>query len=163
MSMVAGTFDCAFSQVPSSTNNVVRQAQPLKDDILSFEDQKPLPQPSIGGLIVRVTGILAVIIFCIIALVWVLKIILQDRSAFFSKKERYFEVIDRMYLDHKRMVYLIKVVDEILVVGGANENLTLLSKITDSQKVTALSGKEFLPMLKLFHKKIDQEKGQENG
>ncbi len=154
----SGVIKAQEPDLKQGDQTIAEQTDDFQKSILSFEDIKPMQQPNLAKLVMRVVVILSLIIVCIIAVVWVLRFFLQDKKNIFNRKERYFEVIDRLCLDHKKTVYLIKIIDEILVVGGTQDGLNLLCKITDQEKVKALNSKEFLPLLDLFHKKIAEQK-----
>lgn len=122
------------------------------ESFLDYTEPAALPAPNPMVLLGRVVVSLLLIIVCIVAVVFAIKWITKDKNALFQKKERYFQVVDRLHLDQKRGIYLIKLLDEILVVGGTPEQLNLLSKVTDSEKVEALSSREFLPLFNLMNK-----------
>jgi len=148
LNISAQTGDVSTSPVPESEYTDI--------DTFNFKTENRFPEPDLKKYLLRVMVILMLIICGIVGVIWILKIFLQDKKNLFNKKERYFEVIDRVYLDSKKGIYLIKIIDEILVVGASSDGLNLLSKITDSQKVEALVGKDFMPLLNLFNKKISE-------
>lgn len=147
--------------VSAQTGNVstssVPESEQIDLDTFDFKSENRLPEPDLKKHLLRVGVILMLMILGIVGVIWVLKIFLQDKKNLFNKKERYFEVIDRVYLDSKKGIYLIKIIDEILVVGASSDGLNLLSKITDSQKVEALVSKDFMPLLNLFNKKVSEK------
>ncbi|GEM_PF-2383470 len=128
-----------------------------QNDIFKFEDAKPMQEPDFKLILTKVMVTLFVIIAAIFGAIFVLSYILKDKKNLFNKKERYIEIIDRLHLDKSKAVYMIKIVDEVLVVGATPENMNLLSKITEQDKVNALSSREFLPLLDLFNKKLEQK------
>ncbi|MCB1195581.1 flagellar biosynthetic protein FliO [bacterium] len=150
---------CTINSLPIEAQETVDnnlyspQEKQTTEGFLEYEEPHTMQEPDFKRLLVRIIVSLSVIISCIILVSWLLKIIFQDKASAMQKKERCFEVVDRLYLDNKKVIYLIKLLDEILVVGGTHESLNLLNKITDSKKVEALGSKDFLPLLSIFHKK----------
>ncbi|MEW6535834.1 MAG: flagellar biosynthetic protein FliO [Candidatus Auribacterota bacterium] len=125
-----------------------------------YSPVQPIPTPNLKHLLARVILSLGLIIACIIGIIYLLRYVLRDKQSLFSKRERYFEVIDRLHLDQKKSVYLIKLIDEVLVLGGTPESLSLLDKITDQEKVVALASRDFMPLLDLFHKQVEKTEHQ---
>ncbi len=151
---------CTFSQVAMQDNTSSLQTGLFDDKDFSLQDEENVPELDMKKLLARVVLMLVLMLVGIVAVVWMLKSFLGGKDRLFSKQERYLQVVDRMYLDNKKVVYLIKILDEILILGGTSDHVNLLDKITDPQKVEALASREFAPLMSLFHKKTDTEKEQ---
>jgi len=146
----------AHSANPPAT--VLPDSQPdSQNDIFKFEDTKPMSQPNFKLILSKVILTLIFIIGAIYGVIFLIGYFLKDKKNLFNKKEKYIEVVDRLYLDNRKAVYLIKIIDEVLVVGATCESMNLLSKITEPDKVQAMVSREFLPLLDLFHKKIEHK------
>ncbi len=145
-----------FAQTGNVSVSSASESEQTDLDTFDFKGENRIPEPDLKKHLLRILVILMIMVFGIVGVIWVLKFLLQDKKNLFNKKERYFEVIDRVYLDSKKGIYLIKIIDEILVVGASSDGLNLLSKITDSQKVEALVSKDFMPLLNLFNKKVSE-------
>ena len=130
--------------------------------VFEFQDSEHMPEPNLKQLVFRVFVMLGIILICIVGLIYVLKLFIGNKKALFAKNDKYVQLIDRLNIESKKSVYLIKVLDEVLVVGSGADSFTLLSKITDTDKVEALSSKEFKPLLNLFSQNITGNKGITN-
>ncbi|MDX9703457.1 MAG: flagellar biosynthetic protein FliO [Candidatus Auribacterota bacterium] len=154
------TLDCAYSQIAVQEETSTFQSDLFDEPSFSIQQENPVPEVNMKKLVFNVFFMLTLMIVGIIVVVWVLKMFLGGKDAMFSKQERYLQVVDRLFLDNKKVVYLIKILDEILIVGGTSDHLNLLDKITDSQKVELLASREFAPLMSLFHKKTTGDKDQ---
>ena len=59
-------------------------------------------------------------------------------------------MIDRAYLDSKKSIYLVKVVDRLLVIGAGNNDVRLLSTLKDQSVVDSIKTTDFSYHLKDF-------------
>lgn len=158
--MLAAVAGYADAQPTVADNGAAVQTDLFAESSFDLEEQPDVPEFDMKSLMLRVVLMLGLMIAGIVGVVWVLKRFLGGKETLFSKQERYLQVVDRMYLDHKKVVYLIKILDEILVVGATNEQLNMLDKITDEKKVEALASRDFAPLMSLFHNKMNDNKGQ---
>ena len=133
-----------------------------EESLFNFQDSEQMPEPDLKRLILRVFVMLGIILICIVALIYLLKVFMGNKQALFAKHDKYVQLIDRLNIESKKSVYLIKILDEILVVGAGTDSFTLLTKINDADKVQALSSKDFKPLLNLFSQRISENKGIDN-
>ncbi|MCD6460156.1 flagellar biosynthetic protein FliO [bacterium] len=145
-------FVCGFAENSTPSKD---QQPAIKDKaVFDFQDSEEMPEPDLKRLVLRVFVMLGVILLCIVVLIYILKFFMDNKKSFFDKQDKYVQLIDRLNIENKKSVYLIKIIDEILVVGTGADSFTLLTKITDEQKVKALTSKEFMPLLNLFSQRV---------
>ncbi|MBM7623509.1 flagellar biosynthetic protein FliO [Sporohalobacter salinus] len=87
----------------------------------------------------------------------------------FIKKQSYFQgfnqnlqVLEKIYFNSDQALYLVKVIDEIWVLGISKERMELLSKVTDSDKIEELTDKMKNNDLKRGFKKFFNREGNDN-
>lgn len=133
-----------------------------EETVFEFQNSEHMPEPNLKQLVFRVFVMLGVILICIVGLIYLLKFLMGNKKALFAKQDKYVQLIDRLNIESKKSVYLIKILDEILVVGAGADSFTLLSKITDAKKVEALSSRDFKPLLNLFSQHAAEDKDISN-
>lgn len=106
-----------------------------------FKDEE-FPKQNFLWVMLRLVLSMVVIVGLIYGTVYVLR--------HFAKKgiekpsnERLVQVIDRVTLDAKRSVYLIKVIDRLIVVGVGGETVSMLGEIRDENVVESVKSTDF--------------------
>lgn len=95
------------------------------------------PSEKPGAVIGRVVLDLAVVCVLLVAFLFVLRWILK-RGSSGTPVGGLVRVVDVAHIAPKKSVYLLEVVDRILVVGSAGDQMTLLSEIRDKETVERL-------------------------
>ena len=103
-----------------------------EDTYLPYEEPGEPQAPSMGAVVARVVGSLALVVGLILVTMLALKRILGGaKSPTTSRKVS--ELVEATPLGGKRYLYLIRVADRLLVVGAGGDRLVLLSEIKDPE------------------------------
>ena len=102
------------------------------EDYLPYEEPGEPESPSMGAVIARVIGSLALVVGLILVTMLILKRLVGGaKSPTTSRKVS--ELVEATPLGGKRFLYLIRVADRLLVVGAGGDHLVLLSEIKDPE------------------------------
>jgi len=115
----------------AGADNAPASQQP-KNTYLPYEEPGEPQAPSMGAVVARVVGSLALVVGLILVTMLALKRILGGaKSPTTSRKVS--ELVEATPLGGKRYLYLIRVADRLLVVGAGGDRLVLLSEIKDPE------------------------------
>jgi len=90
------------------------------------------------GLFLQAFGSLVLVVTLIFAVLYLLKkFVIRDFSAG-KKNITEFKIIGQVMLQPKKYISIIKVVDRILIIGLTDNNINLLSEITDLDAVKSI-------------------------
>ena len=113
----------------------------LSEDFLSYGTED-MPKQSLTGVMLRLVLSMIAIVALIYGTVYVLR--------YFAKKgsdkpaeDRLVQVVDRVNLDAKRSIYLVKVIDRLMVLGVGGDNVSLLGEINDESVVESVKSADF--------------------
>ncbi len=122
------------------------------DNYLAYKEQT-FPQQSVLGVLLR----LAVSMVAVVALIYGTTYLLRRFAGRGTQKpsnERLVQVIDKVNLDAKRSVYLVKVIDRLMILGVGNEDVTMLGDIRDESVVESTKSNDFSFHLRDLFSKI---------
>ena len=93
-----------------------------------------------NGMLLQAFGSLILVIVLIFAvLLFLKKFVYRDYGTTFGKKNSSdFKIIGQIMLQPKKYIYIIKFFDRLLVVGITDNNLNLLSEITDKETLKTI-------------------------
>lgn len=114
----------------SNTTNV----EYLSKEIENIEN----PEVPHGPGIVSTSVNLLISLLFIIGLIYLTVIALKyfySKSMVFFKTQGIIKVIGKEYIDSKKVIYLVDVVNKILIIGSGNNELVLLSEINDKETI----------------------------
>ncbi|RJP73391.1 MAG: hypothetical protein C4532_04610 [Candidatus Abyssobacteria bacterium SURF_17] len=100
---------------------------------LPYSDPAPLGSVGLLGAILRAIFSLAIVLGLLYATLWAIRKVMGGSVGPLS--EGPLRVVGRIYLSPKAVVYFVKVVDELLVIGTNAGSITLLTTIEDEQRV----------------------------
>jgi flagellar biosynthetic protein FliO len=118
-------------------------------ELLEEHNEAAIPDSSGFGVLARLVMSLLVVVAAIYFVGLVAKKFFT-RSRPKGGKDALIQVIDRAYLDSKKSIYLVKVVDRLLVVGTGNNDVRLLSTLKDQSVVDSIKTTDFSYHLKDF-------------
>ena len=131
---------------------------------LAYKESGPPESPSMTGVVSRVLGSLAIVVGLIFLTGLVLRRYLGGAKAPTSSR-KVSELVEATPLGGKRVLYVIRVADRLLVVGAGGEQLTLLSEITDpevlAQVAAAPRRSDFFEMFRRTKAEADQKAATE--
>ncbi len=118
---------------PTTNHNPAKATDaPGSDAYLPYEEPGEPESPSMGAVVARVIGSLALVVGLILVTMLILKRLLGGaKSPTTSRKVS--ELVEATPLGGKRFLYLIRVADRLLVVGAGGDRLVLLSEIKDPE------------------------------
>jgi flagellar biogenesis protein FliO len=94
-----------------------------------------LPQgPNIVSTIINILLSLLLIIGLIYLTIIILKYF-YNKSKFVFKNQGIIKIIAKEHIDSKKIIYLVDAANKILIVGAGNNELVLLSEITDKETI----------------------------
>jgi len=96
------------------------------------------PQPVQGPGLLSTTINLIISLLFVIGIIYLVMIALKVfyvRAAIPLKSEGIVKIIAKEYIDTKKTVYLIEVAERVLILGGTDDNISLLSEITDKDAI----------------------------
>lgn len=102
-----------------------------------IENIENLEIPRGPGIVSTSINLLISLLF-IIGLIYLTIITLKyfySRSMVLFKNQGIIKVIGKEYLDSKKIIYLVDVINKILIIGSGNNELVLLSEITDKETI----------------------------
>lgn len=100
---------------------------------LPYSDPTPLGSGGLFGAIVRTIFSLAIVLGLLYATLWLIKKLTGGSMGPFS--EGPLRVVGRIYLSPKAVIYFVRIVDELLVIGANAGNISLLTTITDEHQI----------------------------
>jgi flagellar biogenesis protein FliO len=103
---------------------------------LPYSEPAPLGSGGFLGAIVRTIFSLAIVIGMLYAALWAIKKVVGSSTGPFSQGP--VRVIGRIYLSPKIVVYFLKLVDELLVIGANAGNISLLATIKDEHEMAQI-------------------------
>ena len=118
-------------------------------DLLGEQNEAEIPNSSAFGVLAR----LVLSLFAVVAAIYFVAIVAKKfftRSRAKGGRDALIQVIDRAYLDSKKSIYLVKVVDRLLVIGTGNNDVRLLSTLKDQSVVDSIKTTDFSYHLKDF-------------
>ncbi len=116
-----------------------------KAGILSTLDKPSLPQaPSMGEAFVKIGSALAVVLALILVISFGAKKYLGALEGGFGTK-RQLKVLSSHFIGVKKNVTIIEVAGEVLVLGVTNNNINLLARYTEPEKIEELKFAHRLP------------------
>jgi len=118
-------------------------------DTFGPEQKTDIPDSSAFAVVARLILSLAIVVGTIYLAAIVARR-LYGRHRAKSGKNAMIQVIDRAYLDSKKSIYLVKVVDRLLVIGVGNNDIRLLSTMKDQSVVDSVKTTDFSYHLKDF-------------
>ncbi|MFP4058102.1 MAG: FliO/MopB family protein [Candidatus Brocadiia bacterium] len=142
------------------------QAEPEQDEeedeggYLDYEEPGVPQSPGILSIAGRVVGSLALVVGLIVVTALVLRRWLGGTKAPATNR-KVSELVEVTPLGGKRFLYLIRVADRLLVVGGGGERLALLTEIRDPEvleQVQALPRRS--DFFELFHRARGEGRGE---
>ncbi len=164
---VADTNRPAASE-PVKTNGAETNQQPFFDQTALFPPEVGAGNNQTGaennrdragesGLVQFLEAVvsLGIVLVAICLLVWLFKKVLGRTPMLVDR--RVGQVIGRMYLSPKNVIYLVHLADRVLVVGVSSSSMTCLSEIVDKSAVAAITagGESFLDTLGRADKSMD--------
>ena len=111
------------------------------DDYLTYKEET-FERQSVFGVLLR----LALSMVAVIGLIYGITYLLRHFARRGTEKpvnERLVQVIDKVSLDGKRSVYLVKVIDRLMILGVGNEDVTMLGNIRDESVVESTKSNDF--------------------
>lgn len=124
---------------PASKNAAASQAPNVEDrgaGYLPYSDPTPLGSGGLFGAIVRTIFSLAIVLGLLYATLWLIKKLTGGSMGPFAQGP--LRVVGRVYLSPKAVIYFVRLVDELLVIGTNAGNISLLTTITDEQQVAQI-------------------------
>jgi flagellar biogenesis protein FliO len=124
--------------VPTSKNSTA-SSQEFQDrgaGYLPYSDPSPLGKGGFFGAIVRAMFSLVVVLTLLYAALWVIK--KMTASTMGIPSEGLLRVVGRIYLNPKVIIYFVKIVDKLLVVGVNSGNISLLTTIDDEHEIVQI-------------------------
>ncbi len=121
---------------PASKNAAASQSPSGEDrgaGYLPYSDPTPLGSGGLFGAIVRTIFSLAIVLGLLYATLWLIKKLTGGSMGPFS--EGPMRVVGRIYLSPKAVIYFVRIVDELLVIGTNTGNISLLTTFTDEQQI----------------------------
>jgi len=101
-----------------------------------------IPRQSVFGVLLRLVLSMVAIVGLIYGTIYLLRHFAR-RNTEKPENERLVQVIDRVNLDAKRSVYIVKVVDRLMILGVGSENVTMLGEIRDESVVESVKSNDF--------------------
>lgn len=118
-------------------------------ELLDQPDQAAIPDSSGFKVLAR----LVLSLLAVVAAIYFVGLVARK---FFTRgrpkggRDALIQVIDRAYLDSKKSIYLVKVVDRLLVVGTGSNDVRLLATLKDQSVVDSIKTTDFSYHLKDF-------------
>ncbi|MBI4831960.1 MAG: flagellar biosynthetic protein FliO [Candidatus Lindowbacteria bacterium] len=103
---------------------------------LPYSEPSPLGSGGLLGAIVRTIFSLAIVIGMLYVVLWMIRKLMGSSAGPFS--EGPIRVVGRVYLSPKIVVYFLKLVDELLVLGANAGNISLLATIKDEHEIAQI-------------------------
>lgn len=125
----------AADQDPSHDPSV-SSAEDRGAGYLPYSDPKPLGSGGLFGAVARTIFSLAIVLGLLYVTLWVIRKFTGGSTGPLSESS--LRVVGRVYLSPKAVVYFLKLVDELLVVGVNAGGISLLSTIKDEQRMAAI-------------------------
>ena len=118
--------------------------------------------------IIKMIASLALVLAGILATYWVVKRFVLKRGGGFGGRNL-IRILATGYLGQKKNITLVEVAGEVLVIGITNNNISLLTKIEDKEKIEEIhsthglnsSGHSFEHQLKKVSSKMKEGKGRD--
>ena len=101
-----------------------------------------VPRQSVFGVLLRLVLSMVAIVVLIYGTVYLLRHFAK-RGNEKPENERLIQVIDRINLDTKRSVYIVKVIDRLMILGVGSENVEMLGEIRDESVVESVKSNDF--------------------
>lgn len=121
---------------PASKNAAASQSPSGEDrgaGYLPYSDPTPLGSGGFFGAIVRTIFSLAIVLGLLYATLWLIRKLMGGSMGPFS--EGPLRVVGRIYLSPKAIIYFVRIMDELLVIGTNTGNISLLTTITDEHQI----------------------------
>lgn len=96
---------------------------------LPYSDPSPFGSGGMLGALARTIFALAVVLGLLYVVLWGLRKITANTAV--SATGDSIRVVGRMYLNQKNIIYFLRLLDELLVLGASSGNITLLTTIKD--------------------------------
>ena len=131
------------AETGDKAKEISKESEETKDSkgYQGFKDEE-FPKQSFLWVMLRLVASMVVIVGLIYGTVYVLRHFAK-RGMEKPSNERLVQVIDRVALDAKRSVYLIKVIDRLIVVGVGGETVSMLGEIRDENVVESVKSTDF--------------------
>ena len=127
-------FAAEKKQIKENIFSNTTNAEYLSKEIKNIENPE---MPHGPGIISTSVNLLISLLF-IIGLIYLTIIALKyfyNKSMFLFKNQGIIKILAKEYIDSKKIIYLVDVANKILVIGSGNNELVLLSEITDKETV----------------------------
>ncbi len=141
----------------------VSSQAPLEDrgaGYLPYSEPTPLGSGGFLGTLVRTIFSLAIVLGLLYVTLWMIRKISAAPAG--ASAGAALQVVGRVYLSPKTIIYFVRVVDELLVIGTASGNISLLTSIRDERRITEIenalrkthSQASGLPFSRFFDKSV---------
>jgi flagellar biogenesis protein FliO len=153
-----------------ASNSPVASSDDRGAGYLPYSEPEPMGAGGLFGAIVRTIFSLAVAIALLYATLWLIKKFTGVTTGPFSESS--LRIVGRIYLSPKAMVYFLRIVDQLLVIGVNAGAISLLTTIKDESRIAqieeALRGSHAtggnLPFSRFFDKSLSKfQSGLEKG
>lgn len=126
-----------------------KEKVPPKEQFLEYEEPGASEVPDLMDSSIKMFSMLSVVLGLMFFLFFIFKKFVLKNSLFGSD-QKMIQVLSTGMLGPKKIVTLVEVAGEVLVLGISNDNISLLSTITDEEKIAAIknSGSKISPQLK---------------
>lgn len=140
-----------------------KTAQP-EEKFLNYEEPGASEVPDLMDSSLKMFSMLAVVLGLMFFLFFIFKKLVLKNSLFGSN-QKLIKVLSTGMLGPKKIVALVEVAGEVLVLGISNDNISLLSTITDEEKIAAIknSGPNISSQLKEEIRKTSKEDQRPKG
>ena len=133
----------------------------VEDELFGSTEGNAVSGGSFFGALTRLILSLAVVI----ALIYLAGILFKrfyGRSRKDGGKDALIQVVEKAYLDSKKAVYLVKVVDRLLIIGVGNNEMRLLSIVKDQSVVDSVKTTDFSYHMKDLFSRFNRDRTREH-
>lgn len=125
---------------PPAEEKIIPQSAEPGGTYLEYQEPQPISAPKALPLLIKTVISLTIIVDLIYLSVYMIKQ-LQNRRSQISQGGKLIKTIDVLYLSPQRTIYLLGLPNKILVVGATDQNMNLLSEITEPGLVNDIKEK----------------------
>ena len=137
----ASELKAALSDVSLS---VAADKKPVKGLFADYSEPEVPEVPSLGESLVKVGGALAVVLAMVLILAFAAKRYLSGAKSALSAQKQ-LTVLSTHFIGVKKSVTLVEIAGEVLALGVTNENINLLARYDDPEKIEQIKMTHRLP------------------